>query len=145
MPKRRFIGASYQKANQADKLIKGQKQAGKHVSGKLDQSITWWRLPQLYHGTMVFPGTESFFLTYCFFLKETLFYAYDLLAHVCVCLCVGKASCVCLVLTEADEGDGSSGTGTVDICELPHGCREANSGTRQEELKVCVTIHNTGS
>lgn len=44
-----------------------------------------------------------------------------------------------------DEGDGSSGTGTVDICELPHGCQKANSGTSQEQLKVCVTIHGTGS
>lgn len=48
-------------------------------------------------------------------------------------------------LQKPDEGDVSSGTGTVDICELPHGCWAGTSGTRQDELKVCVTIHGTGS
>lgn len=46
---------------------------------------------------------------------------------------------------KANENDGSSGTGTVDICELLHRYWKGNSGTRQEELKVCVIIHGTGS
>lgn len=64
----------------------------------------------------------------------------------CMCVCVWARHHVYVWYSQKpDEGDGSSGTGTVDICELLHRCGEANSGTRQEELKVCVIIHGTGS